>query len=227
MTDPQGTTDCDYLPIQEEEDSSNKKLQPKNDDAVDMPLVGAFKTHAMIIGVLVGFFVQFSTLGANFLVIAMWENNLHARSNTEIIIPRTKLEIIILSLLWSTFTSFLAIMTLGFLRSVITIVFQATIAPQRRGPAADAMLDEVILQLEYRYVVGALVGVCLAWTVTDFILGMSIEILFSFITLIISLLWCKLMMHCFSKDEKQQTLPLYDEDWDAKEEEQATCLLIV
>jgi hypothetical protein len=237
---------CDYVPFQEEEDTCTTKQakQPKKnagDTTLAMPLLGAFKTHSMVIGLLVGFFVQFSTLGANFLVIALWETNLHehaagisesATTTTDITMaPRTKSEIILLSLLWSAFTSFMAILTLGFLRSVITIIFQATLPPHRRGlPDTDAILDEVILHLECRFVVGALVGVCLAWTVTDLILGMNLQILFSFITLTISLAWCKLMMHCFTKDVDETTLMMMqqetaDDDDDYSKEE--VTLLIV
>jgi hypothetical protein len=162
-------------------------------EALNMPLFGAFKTHSLIIGLLIGFFVQFSTLGANFLVIALWEDNILARSKTEVVL---------LSLLWSGFTSFMAILTLGFLRSVITIVFRATIPPEQRGPNMDAILEEVVLHLECRFVIGALVGVCSAWTVMDVFLGMNFQVLFSLATLALSLLWCKVMMQCFTKDER-------------------------
>lgn len=175
----------EYLKYEEKEDQSDG-------EELSMPLFGAFKSHSLIIGLLVGFFVQFSTLGANFLLIALWENDLVARS---------KCEIVVLSLAWSAFTSFMAILTLGFLRSVITIVFRASL-PADRHANADAILEEVILHLECRFVVGALVGVCMAWTVTDVLLGMNLQIIFSLATLLVSLLWCKLMMHCFTKDEK-------------------------
>lgn len=191
----------DYVPAPEE----SKKTQSSHSH-LNMPLFGAFKSHSLVIGLLVGFFVQFSTLGANFLVIALWENDLMNRS---------KSEIVLLSLVWSAFTSFMAILTLGFLRSVITIVFQASMPNTDRS---KAILEEVILHLECRFVVGALVGVCLAWTVTDVLLGMNIQIIFSLVTLAISLLWCKLMMHCFTKDETS----LIDEE----EQQQVNPLLV-
>ena len=115
---------------------------------------------------------------------------------------RSKTEIVLLSLLWSAFTSFMAILTLSFLRSVITIVFRASIPPEQRGANMDAVLEEVVLHLECRFVIGALVGVCSAWTVMDVFLGMHIQVIFSLVTLVISLLWCKLMMYFFTKDEK-------------------------
>ena len=36
----------------------------------------------------------------------------------------------------------------------------------------------------------------------DVFLGMNIQIIFSLVTLAVSLLWCKVMMHCFTKNEK-------------------------
>jgi hypothetical protein len=156
-----------------------------------MPLFGVFKNHSLMLGLLVGFFVQFSTLGANFLVIVLWENDL---------IHKSKSEIVMLSLVWSAFTSFMAILTLGFLRSVVTIVFRASVP--RDCIDREAILEEVVLHLECRFVVGALVGVCMAWTATDVLLGMNIQIIFSLATLAVSLLWCKLMMYCFTKDDR-------------------------
>lgn len=175
--------ECEYHQMEEE----------GGPEEINMPLFGAFKAHSLIIGLLIGFFVQFSTLGANFLVIALWEKDVLARSRTELIL---------VSLLWSAFTSFMAILTLGFLRSVITIVFRATVPPEQRGPLMDAVLEEVILHLECRFVIGALVGVCSAWTVMDVFLGMKIQVIFSLITLALSLLWCKVMMQCFTRDGK-------------------------
>ena len=201
----EATDECIYLMLEEDtpKDEETGNADNDNDDDSDdnegrlvMPLFGAFKSHSFIIGLLVGFFVQFSTLGANFLVIALWENDLMSKSKTEIVT---------LSLVWSAFTSLMAILTLGFLRSVVTIVFRASM-PSASSAASqartEAILDEVVLHLECRFVVGALVGVCLAWTATDLLLGMNIQIMFSLATLTISLLWCKLMMHCFTKDEK-------------------------
>ena len=182
----------DYEQYLDEEEGGQTSSDSHNDNQeLSMPLFSVFKNHSLILGLLVGFFVQFSTLGANFLVLALWEHDL---------INKSKSEIVMLSLLWSALTSFMAILTLGFLRSVITIVFRASVGRDRIN--REAILEEVVLHLECRFVVGALVGVCLAWTVTDVLLGMNIQIVYSIITLIVSLLWCRLMMYCFTKDEK-------------------------
>ena len=235
MTDHLKSTDCDYLKLEEDVDADMSPIKSTTTEGtttatvgVTMPLIGAFKNHSLIIGLLVGFFVQFSTLGANFLVIALWEENLMARSKTEIIV---------LSLVWSAFTSFMAILTLGFLRSVVTIVFQASLAPEHHGtPSTDALLEQVILHLECRFVVGALVGVCFAWTVTDVLLGMNLQIIFSVVTLAISLLWCKLMMHCFAKDDttttpcilsQPTTTQRQPQDWENEEDADTKQILLL
>lgn len=186
--------DCDYEQLCDEE--SYELAEDDGDSQLAMPLFGSFKTHSLILGLLVGFFVQFSTLGANFLVIALWESDLIAKS---------KSEIVMLSLIWSAFTSCMAMLTLGFLRSVITIVFRASLP--RSHTNGEAILEEVVLHLECRFVVGALVGVCMAWTVTDVLLGMNIQIVFSMVTLVVSLMWCKLMMYCFTKDGESSISP--------------------
>jgi hypothetical protein len=62
-------------------------------------------------------------------------------------------------------------------------------------------VQEMVLHMECRFVVGALVGVCMAWTMTDLLLGMKAQILYSLLTLLIALFWCRVMMHCFSFKE--------------------------
>jgi hypothetical protein len=150
-----------------------------------------FKFSALLLGLLVGFFIQFSTLGANFLVITLWGEDMVTKSKTDIII---------FSLLWSFFTSAMAIVILGFLRNLVTITYAAV-----GGRCAD-LLEEMVLHMECRFVVGALVGVCLAWTMTDILLGMRAQIVYSLVTLVVALFWCKIMMLCFSTESPTKQL---------------------
>lgn len=159
------------------------------------PLVGVFKNHSLSLGLMIGFFVQFSTLGASYLILALWGND---------VVNKTQSQIVVLSAVWSAFTAFIAILTVGLLRSVTTITLRASL-PRDHNIAGEAILEEKLLHLESHFVMGAFVGVCLAWTVTDILLGMNIQIIFSLITLVISLLWCKLMMYCFNKNESSLT----------------------
>lgn len=190
-----------------------KKLQRYQDQSereLATPLVGTFKNHSLSLGLLIGFFVQFSTLGANFLILALWGDD---------IVNKSQSQIVVLSAVWSAFTSFMAILTLGFLRSVITITLRTSLP--RNCINGEAILEEIVLHLEYHFVMGALVGVCLAWTVTDILLGMNIQIIFSLITMVVSLLWCKLMMYCFNKNESSLT------HHDVDEQDSSWNLLIV
>ena len=147
----------------------------------------SFKRSSAILGLLVGFFIQFSTLGANFLVITIWGED---------VVTKSKSDIVTFSLLWSFFTSAMAIVILGFLRNLVTISYKAL---KPHSVSAENLLDEMVLHMECRFVVGALVGVCVAWTMTDIFLGMKAQIIYSVITLVIALVWCRVMMHCFTR----------------------------
>lgn len=135
------------------------------------------KTSSLLLGLLVGFFIQFSTLGANYLVISIWGED---------VMNTSKREIILFSLLWSFFTSSMAIVILAFLRNLLSASFYGN------------DLDTVVLHMECRFVVGALVGVCSAWAATDYVLGMSQQIVYSVATLVVALLWCRVMLWIFT-----------------------------
>jgi hypothetical protein len=149
-----------------------------------------FKFSSTLLGLLVGFFIQFSTLGANFLVITIWGED---------VVTKSKADIVIFSLLWSFFTSAMAIVILSFLRNLVTITYSAI------GGRSKDLLEEMVLHMECRFVVGALVGVCLAWTMTDILLGMRAQIVYSLFTLVVALFWCKVMMMCFATDGRQSS----------------------
>jgi len=168
---------------------SSENLIEKEDYQLDERVFGRFKFSSMILGLFIGFFIQFSTLGANFLVITIWG---------EAVITKSKRDIVIFSLLWSFFTSAMAIVILGFLRNVVSISFHAI----RRQ--SEDLLDDMILHMECRFVIGALVGVCLAWTMTDILLGMKAQILYSLITLVVALFWCRVMMWCFASKKPEK-----------------------
>ena len=106
---------------------------------------------------MVGFFIQFSTLGANFLVIQIWGED---------ILNKSRNDIVCFSLLWSFFTSAMAIIILAFLRNIVSIAYLSVF--QR----SQQLVEEMVLNLECRFVVGALIGVCTAWTITDALMGM-------------------------------------------------------
>ena len=135
------------------------------------------KTSSLLLGLMVGFFIQFSTLGANYVVIILWGED---------VMNTSKSDIILFSLLWSFFTSSMAIVILAFLRNLIEASYTGD------------DFENVILHLECRFVVGALIGVCSAWAATDYVLGMAQQIIYSVGTLAVALLWCRIMMWVFA-----------------------------
>jgi hypothetical protein len=143
----------------------------------------------LCLGLLVGFFIQASTLGANYLVVTV---------SGEDVMTTSKKDIVLFSLLWSLFTSGLAIVILAFLRNLVRVTYETDNEEQ------NDQLDDMILHMECRFVVGALIGVCTAWALTDLILGLSVQIVYSFLTLGVALAWCKLMMWCFTYPEEEE-----------------------
>jgi hypothetical protein len=156
-------------------------------------MFSTFKWSSLFLGLLVGFFIQFSTLGANFLVITIWG---------EEVVTKSKQDIILFSLMWSFFTSAMAIVILGFLRNLVSITFKAVSGEKQEeddSKASNSLLEEMVLHMECRFVVGALMGVCFAWTMTDILLGMKAQIMYSIITLVVALTWCRSMMWFFAR----------------------------
>ena len=90
----------------------------------------------------------------------------------------------------------MAILVLSFLRNLIETTYLGD------------DIEDIILNMECRYVVGALIGVCAAWAATDVALGMSGQVIYSVITLIVALTWCRVMMCFFGKSESE---PKYNE----------------
>ena len=160
----------------------------------------AFYSSTVFLGVLVGVVIQLSTMGANFLVLTLHEkdNESDPSSNSY---PSSK-NIIIFSFLWSLFTSSMAFIFLGFIRSLIKVGYDKISPSHISEEESNAEIDEIILNVECRFVVGAMVGVCMAWTVTDLILGLKAQIFYSIIVLATALVWCQIMMKFFSRKTK-------------------------
>jgi hypothetical protein len=168
---------------------------------LDDMLFARFKLSALLMGVLVGFFIQFSTLGANFLVINIWGED---------ILNKSRNDIVCFSLIWSFFTSAMAILVLAFLRNIVSIAYLSVLKKSQE------MVEEMVLHLECRFVVGALIGVCTAWTITDALMGMQAQIVYSMVTLGVALLWCRIMMSCVGNSRRVS----FEEDEEDENEEQ-------
>jgi hypothetical protein len=141
------------------------------------------KKYSLFVGLLIGCFIQFSTLSANYIAIAVWGDVTSYQQN-----------VLFFSLLWSFFISALALVILVILRNLVMTMCYSS---REHEDENDAM-ENLILHVECRFIVGALVGVCMAWTVTDLALGMTAQIIYSVGTLAIALVWCRGIMWYYS-----------------------------
>jgi len=152
---------------------------------------GRFKTSSVLLGVIVGF-LNVSILGANFLL---------GTSSLQRYALKTKRDIFVFSVLWSIFTSAVAISILRFIRTSITVTFHAT------SKKSEEVLEEMIHQMETRFVIGALVGMCMSWTITVFLLGVNTAVIWGLIVLdIVVFLVCLCSTsNCFAKSHRESS----------------------
>lgn len=158
------------------------------DDAI---IFRRLKLATLAIGMMVGIVIQFSTLGVNFLVMNQWGGGV----DDDVLSSKSSLQqkqqvALIFSLVWSIITSAVAIFILACLRKLVQKSYFSTL--EKKTP--DAILEEMMLQLECRFVVGALIGVCTAWSITDALMGMSKQIILSLVILAFALAWCRIIM---------------------------------
>lgn len=154
------------------------------DDRLYMPTLGQFKACGLVLGLLVGLFIYLSTLGAEFIAVMMWGKDILAKSNQELIL---------FSLGWNLATTFLALVILTCLRRMVITVFATAIA-HRPEQNADKLSSELLSYLEGRFAVGALVGICVAWNVTNCVLGMRPQIIQSCVILAVACMWCRVTL---------------------------------
>lgn len=117
---------------------------------------------SMIMGWIIGLYIQFSSLGANFMFDMLFGS------------AGTRQGMILFSLVWSICTSSMGGLLFALVRSI---------APH-------------IHRMEGWYCGGALLGVNLAWIVTDLVLGVNGHIVYSLGSLLLTALWCKTASYC-------------------------------
>lgn len=165
-------------------DAHNEKLHK---------MMKSFRSACLCLGFVVGLFVQLSTLGANFIAIMML--------GSHSILQKSHTDIVEFSLLWSIFSSCLAVIILSYLRNIITTLFlhhggrnvqeQEEDDDEEDDEDEEDALDELLSYVENRFVTGALLGVCVAWTVTDVLLGVQVEFIHTLIGMALLVCWCK------------------------------------
>jgi hypothetical protein len=136
-----------------------------------------FRFSALFLGIIIGLFIQCSTLGANFVYISFYGKGTLSQS---------KYGVVLFSFGWSVLTSVAAMAALGFLRDLVRLTHAAL--SDISGQARESQnIEEMIVHMEHRFVVGALTGICAAWIVTDLVLGMQSEVIYSSLILIFAL----------------------------------------
>lgn len=138
-------------------------LKKATSSVVDNSAFFRFKTSScLVLGMMVGFFIQFSALSVIYL--------------GESILLLTQRDRILLSLSWSLLISYMAILLLlllAFLRSLIRSAYQGK------------DVKDIALHVESRYVFEALIVVCTAWAATDVALGMTGQVVYPVIFLVL------------------------------------------
>jgi hypothetical protein len=159
--------------------------QEEEDHRLEEKAFSTRKISALLLGLLVGFFIQFSIVGSRVLVITL---------SGEDLVIKSKANIVVFGLLWTFFTEATVIANLRFLRKLVTITYSSAVA----GGCSTEMLEEMVWRVECRF----LVGVYLAWTTTGALLGMRSQTEFSLVMLVVALVWCKIVMRCFALHRK-------------------------
>ena len=177
---------------------------------------GDSKLSFLLLGMLVGFVIQLGTLGANYVLIALWGTNILSKSKTDIAVA---------SMLLSLFASGMAALILYLLQQIVDLSFrvgrQASAATTATSHSDD-VLEAMVANMDCRFVVGALVGVCIAWTLMDalFVCSSVAHILNSLIALAVELVWCRAMMLFMNAGSSSQNIQEHEgENIDDEEEE--------
>jgi uncharacterized membrane protein len=164
---------------------------------------GEFKFKGICIGLLIGFFIQFSSLGASFLLDALYggssEHHNHDSSNSRLAI--SKKELLSFSLAWSFLFGTMGVMILLLLRELVLMVWQQQQQQAKQQQVTVVVvewMERLCLDLEFYFAVGCLLGVNVAWVLTDLGLGFKAHIIRSLLTLVAAAVWCKVLAHCFA-----------------------------
>ena len=189
------------------------------DDRIYMPLLGRFKFCSLVLGLLVGFFIYLSTLGAEFVAVMMYGKD---------ILSKTNHELVMFSLAWNLITTCIALMVLVTLRRIVMAVAYPTL--EERSVDAEQVVAELLSYLEGRFAVGALVGICISWNATNMILGMRPQIIQSCVILAVACMWCRLTLVLLGQSDRALIYDRIEEDVEAavegKEDDKKEPLLV-
>ena len=119
-------------------------------------LIGRFKWASLLLGFWIGFYTQCSSLGANYLVLVLWGDDEVKLQSMMLLYKRC----------WALLSSLMLFISLSLLR---TLVFAGIDAAVSRN-ALEAVVDDLLYELDCKFLMGVFVGSCVTWTVTMFVL---------------------------------------------------------
>jgi hypothetical protein len=139
----------------------------------------ALKKSCIVFGFLYGIFIQFSTLGANWVIISIL--------GLESFAAASQMQLFIFSLIWSAISSALTVCLLKLVCDVIRVVNTMHTEKYRYTDryqlVSTSRLQDLLSYIEIRFVASAFAGVCVAWVTTDYFLGLKIHMTFALIAL--------------------------------------------
>lgn len=165
------------------------------EETLDPILIGKLKWSCLVLGVLIGFFIQVSTIGASFLTNLPWAKGATGGATTTDGISTTdpNNSIAGYALAWSIITATASCGVMMIFRSFVEITFNLTLGRNllKMNPETySRVLDELVWYFECYFSLGVLISVTLAWIATSFVLGMPSTLIDMAITVALPVFWC-------------------------------------
>jgi len=154
------------------------------------------KVCSAFIGLIVGIFIQASSLGTSFIMTTLYGKDIYLSQG-----------FVLVSLAWCLVASIMGVAVMLLLRNLIVLAFyatNATVAAEAALDSKEAFMINVIGNMEQFFGIGSLSGVGISWMLTDILMGMESHAVHSFITVSVALIWCRCAMRCTANKSMQQ-----------------------
>ena len=152
-----------------------------------------FSKYSLLLGFLIGCFIQSSALGANYVLTVLFGQDFdQIRDHHNMIM--------MFSLIWSIATSTMGALVVLFLRSLLQVV-----------PNGSSEKTVNLWTVEYSFAFGALSGVCIAWCGTDVLLGFRAHAVHSLLTLIFAFV-AKMLLSCMARNTSREDRLMLDKE---------------
>ena len=188
------------------------------EEPVDAVISKRFHAHALGFGLTVGAFAQLSTMGYNFLVLSVLNEDFvkHHSAGMIVLLFFTSAVAIIMALIGA----------LRFMRIIVSLEYQRGRGTRTATEDEDAAFQSIrITQLESLCRMWATLGECIYWTTPDLLLGADRHVTLSSITLMLGLMIC--YFFGFPADSKEVTESRDEEEDHSCEEQRYQSVQIV